>query len=385
MRKLSLRDRFKSRFGVGLKVASTVVFFEIILIVAYTILTQLFVDGGDLLSRLLRIEHQNAVLVILIASLVLAGYLTFLVIVRIFSPVADLIRGTEEIINGNLDLELKTDTGDELEVLAERFNAMTKALKEERDSLENKVKERTKALEDAQTKELEKQKEIMHLKDEFLFVAAHELRTPVTSIRWSLESIMDMKRIPKEAKEFMRDAMNSGKNLELLVGELLNMARLDAKGIAFKQEKVDVKEVVHTVVKEMSSLGEERKIKIIEEAPEEEILSMADSRRLREVLVNLVGNALKYNKDEGKIWVRVRMSQGFVEIEVEDNGPGIRKEDQKHIFEKFWRSKDVEGVEGSGLGLFITKRLVDGMNGTIDFSSEVGKGAKFTVSLQPVE
>lgn len=372
-----------SRFGVGMKVALLLVFFEIILLITYGILTQFFVDGSEIVARVLNVENQVAVVFMLSASLVLSGYLTFLVIVRIFSPVEDLIRGTEEIINGNLDLKLETKTGDELEVLADRFNKMAAALREERDSLENKVRERTRALEEAQKKELEKQEQILELKDEFLFVASHELKTPVTAIRWSLEAASEAKRLPKEAKEFIEDAMHASRNLTELVNDLLNMARLDAHTISFKQEKVDANVLVSSVVRGLSSIAKEEEIELADDVDAaDELQVMADERRLREVLENLIGNALKYNVSGKHVWVRAKKTGDEIELSVDDDGPGIRDEDKKHIFEKFWRAPEHKEKEGSGLGLFITRRLVEGMGGTISFESETGKGTSFKVRLK---
>lgn len=375
--------RTMSRFGVGMKVALLLVFFEIILLITYGILTQFFVDGSEIVARVLNVENQVAVVFMLSASLVLSGYLTFLVIVRIFSPVEDLIRGTEEIINGNLDLKLETKTGDELEVLADRFNKMAAALREERDSLENKVRERTRALEEAQKKELEKQEQILELKDEFLFVASHELKTPVTAIRWSLEAASEAKRLPKEAKEFIEDAMHASRNLTELVNDLLNMARLDAHTISFKQEKVDANVLVSSVVRGLSSIAKEEEIELADDVDAaDELQVMADERRLREVLENLIGNALKYNVSGKHVWVRAKKTGDEIELSVDDDGPGIRDEDKKHIFEKFWRAPEHKEKEGSGLGLFITRRLVEGMGGTISFESETGKGTSFKVRLK---
>lgn len=374
----SRRRRF--RINVGLKVAAMVIFFEVLMIVAYTIVTNLILDEQTLV-RVLNLSEQNLVAVVLIASLVLAGYLTYMVITRIFSPVSELARGTEEVMSGNLDLKLSVRTGDELEVLAERFNAMAAALKAERESLENKVRDRTKALEAAQRLELERQNDVLKLKDEFLFVAAHELRTPVTSIRWSLESVSDRK-MSEDIRQAFEDAMNASKNLSTLVEDLLNMARLDARRIPFKKEFVNLVEAARSALRELEPIASKRKVKLDIEQPEGLVpMALADERRVNEVLVNLVSNAVKYNRPGGHVTVRISREEPYMRYDVVDDGPGIPQEEQHHLFEKFWRAKTASGVEGSGLGLFITKRLVEGMNGVISFESAAGKGTTFTVRL----
>jgi len=368
------------RLNVGIKVAAMVIFFEVLMIVAYTIVTNLILDEQTLV-RVLNLSQQNLIAVILVSSLVLAGYLTYMVITRIFSPVSLLTKGTEQVMSGNLDFKLDVRTGDELEVLADRFNSMAAALRAERASLENKVHERTKALEAAQRQELERQSDILKLKDEFLFVAAHELRTPVTSIRWSLESVADRKMAPEIAQAFV-DAMNASKNLSTLVEDLLNMARLDARRIPFKKEFVNLVEAAQSALKELGPIAEKKKVKLALEAPEGLVpMALADDRRVNEVLVNLVSNAVKYNRPGGNVTVRISREEPYMRYDVVDDGPGIAPEEQHHLFEKFWRAKTSSGVEGSGLGLFITKRLVEGMNGIISFESEPGHGTTFTVRL----
>ena len=368
------------RLNVGLKVAGLVIFFEMLMLVAYTILTNLVLDEQSFL-RVINLSHQNLIAVVLISSLVLAGYLTYMVIIRIFSPVSSLIKGTEEIMRGNLDVRLPVRTGDELEVLANRFAAMAAALKAERESLENKVRERTRALEEAQRQELERQNEVLKLKDEFLFVAAHELRTPVTSIRWSLESVADRK-MNAEIHQAFDDAMNASKNLSTLVEDLLNMARLDAKRIPFKKEFVNTNEVAQNVLKELQPIADKRNIALKVEAPEGFLgMALADQKRVEQVLVNLVTNGVKYNKVGGSVTVKISREDPYLRYDIVDDGPGIPPEEQKHLFEKFWRAKSSTGVEGSGLGLFITKRLVEGMNGLISFESIPNTRTDFTVKL----
>ena len=368
------------RLNVGLKVAAMVIFFEFLMITAYTIVTNLILDEQTL-TRALNMSQQNLVAVVLIASLVLAGYLTYMVITRIFSPVSLLTQGTEQIMQGNLDLKLEVKTGDELELLAERFNAMAAALKAERSTLENKVHERTKALEAAQRQEIERQNDVLRLKDEFLFVAAHELRTPVTSIRWSLESVADRK-MSDDIRQAFDDAMAGSKNLGTLVEDLLNMARLDARRIPFKKEFVNLAESAQNVIRELEPIAAKKKVKLSFETPDVPVpIALADERRVNEVLVNLVSNAVKYNRSGGNVSISVSREEPYLRYDVTDDGPGIPSEEQHHLFEKFWRAKTSSGVEGSGLGLFITKRLVEGMNGIISFESEPGVRTTFSVRL----
>lgn len=368
------------RINVGLKVAAMVVLFEAMMVIAYTIVTDIVLDE-QAVERALGIGNQELLAVVLIAALVLAGYLTYMVITRIFSPVSELTRGTEQVIRGNLDLQLDVRTGDELQLLAERFNAMAAALKAERATLENKVHERTRALEEAQRAQAQRQADVLKLKDEFLFVAAHELRTPVTSIRWSLESVAD-RAMPDDVRAAFDDAAAAGATLAALVEDLLNMARLDAGRIPFKKEYVNLAESAQDVLKELEPIARKKGVRLELKAPEGFIgMALADGRRVAEVLTNLVGNAVKYNRRGGRVALKVSKDGAFMRYDVEDDGPGIPPEEQKHLFEKFWRAKGAGAVEGSGLGLFITRRLVEGMSGTISFESEPERRTVFTVRL----
>lgn len=377
---MTMRERLHLKLNVGLKVAGMVVVFELLMLIAYSIVTNLILDDQAFL-RVINLRNEELVAIVLISALVLAGYLTFMVITRIFDPVQMLIKGTEEIMHGNLDVHLPIKTGDELEVLAKRFEAMAAALKTERASQEKKVHERTRALEDAQRKELERQNEVLKLKDEFLFVAAHELRTPVTSIRWSLESVADRK-MDADVHLAFDDALNASKNLATLVEDLLNMARLDSKRIPFKKEFVNTVEIAQRIIKEMESIAGKKKIALKLDAAEGLLgMALADARRVEQVLVNLVSNAIKYNKIGGNVTIKVSREEPFIRYDVVDDGPGIPPEEQRHLFEKFWRSKNATGVEGTGLGLFITKRLVEGMNGQIGFESRPDVRTDFMVKL----
>jgi signal transduction histidine kinase len=327
------------------------------------------------------LQNQNAVTILLSTGAVLAGWLTYMVINRFFKPVLMLTESTDEVMRGNLDLHLEVKTGDELEVLADRFAVMAAALKEQRLTLEKKVLERTRALEESQREETERQKEVLKLKDEFLFVAAHELRTPLSSIRWSLESVADREMDP-DLRQAFEDALKGSKNLATLVEDLLNMARLDSKRIPFKKEFVNTAEIAHTIIKQMSPIADKKKIRLTFEAPEGiPIMALADAKRVQQVLINLISNSIKYNKVGGHVSLTVSRDGDYVAYDVIDDGPGIPPEEQHHLFEKFWRSKHESEVEGSGLGLFITKRLVDGMNGKISCESVPNVRTDFKVSL----
>ena len=133
---------------------------------------------------------------------------------------------------------------------------------------------------------------------------------------------------------------------------------------------------------ELKPLADEKKITITYEEPKNDVNVMADATRFKEIIANLISNAVKYNKDGG--WIKIYHEdgeQGFFITHIEDGGIGMSAEDQKRMFEKFFRAEDVKAMVGTGLGMFITKELVEKMGGRIWFRSEAGKGTRFSFTL----
>ncbi len=251
------------------------------------------------------------------------------------------------------------------------------------EELEKKVEERTKELKEAQQGELAKAKDIARLKDEFVFLATHELRTPVTAIRGFLSLVSESKKnFPKDIRNDL-DAIESASNvLNQLINDLLEVARSESGTMKVETKQVDVVSIIKDVLEQLSALADRRKIKLKMDKAED-VRVIADENKLKEVLTNLVGNAIKYNKDGGEINISILKASPDVIIEIRDTGYGIPKENQDKIFQKFFRavSKETQEIIGTGLGLFITRMLVEKMGGKIMFTSEEGKGTTFAFSL----
>jgi signal transduction histidine kinase len=224
------------------------------------------------------------------------------------------------------------------------------------------------------------------LRDEFVFIAAHELRTPVTAIRGYLSMILEKTfgEVPEKIRENLLIVNQSNDRLVQLVQDLLEVARSEAGKMKVEIVNIPMTENVTTVVNELRSLSEKKGIKVAYEKPEPDVVVKADSYKLKEVLTNLIGNAIKYTAGAGDIIVKHEIKGKELITHITDHGIGLTKEEVEKLFGKFYRAQNTEtkDIEGTGLGLFICKEIVERMNGRIWVTSEKGKGSTFSFSLQ---
>lgn len=227
-----------------------------------------------------------------------------------------------------------------------------------------------------------KLKEIDKAKDEFIRMASHELQAPIANIRGYLEDLkerMKTRLLPEEKEDFERIDL-SAKNLVNLVSDILTVSRLEGQRLDFSTEKLSVNKEIEEAVLEFSPRVKEKKLKLSISLPEEEVFIKANKWRFREIITNLVSNAVKYTL-EGEIKVEVKVDKKTKRcyISVIDSGIGISAEAQQRLFQKFFREKKKETAEipGTGLGLWITKEIVEKIGGKIFVESIEGKGSKF--------
>lgn len=229
-------------------------------------------------------------------------------------------------------------------------------------------------------------KEVDQMKDEFISIASHELRTPLTSIKGYTSMIMEGtfgKIENPKMNESLGKIANSTTRLENLVEDLLNVSRLEQGRLLMEIRDIQIEPIIEEIVSQLSITAEQKKLALIFEKPSEKIpLISADSERIKQVLVNLIGNGIKYT-ETGNVTVSMEIKKDKLKIKVSDTGLGISPEAQKSLFQKFYRVKTdkTEGIQGTGLGLWITKQIVELMNGKIYLESIEGKGSQFTVEL----
>ena len=227
-------------------------------------------------------------------------------------------------------------------------------------------------------------KQVDQLKDQFLANTSHELRTPLSGIIGLSESLKDgaAGTLPTKAIENLDMIANSGKRLSHLVNDILDFSKLKNKDLVLATRPVDMHAVVDVVIKLSQPIVRNKDIKLINAVPHDVSLVEADENRVQQILHNLVGNAIKFTK-KGKVEIKTDLKEKMLSIAVSDTGIGINKEKFGSIFESF---KQADGsIEreygGTGLGLSVTKQLVDLHGGTIEVDSEVGKGSTFTFTL----
>lgn len=226
-------------------------------------------------------------------------------------------------------------------------------------------------------------------KSEFLAKMSHELRTPLNSIMGFSQLIMMNSENPE--KELNIDNVNriykSGKYLLDLIDEILDLARIESGKVRISMEPVEISSLIDEVIVFSQPIANEYHVGLINDVPEaEEFYCQADRSRLKQVLLNLVSNAIKYNIEGGTVTLSISKQGEKVRASVSDTGPGLSEEHQISIFQAFNRLQaDKTGVTGTGIGLTITKELTNLMNGTISVESVVGKGSTFFVELNTVE
>lgn len=223
------------------------------------------------------------------------------------------------------------------------------------------------------------------MKTEFLSVASHQLRTPLGSMKWNLESLLagDAGVLKKDIKVILKDVYDSNKRMLTLVNDLLNVSRIDQGRIKDDPKETDIKELIDASIREIGPLAKQKDVEISTQIASKLPHITLDPTRFYEVIKNLLSNGVKYNKPGGMVTINVEHSGDFVSIKVTDTGMGIPRNDQPKIFSKFFRAKNavVSETEGTGLGLFVVKSYVEGWGGTVECKSTEGKGTEFTLRI----
>ncbi len=276
------------------------------------------------------------------------------------------------------------------------------------EELETKVNDRTKELSDAllelshtneglqqemeQRKKvesqirgmLEREKELGELKSRFVSMASHEFRTPLGGILSSASLISKYTTTedqPKREKHVLT-IKKMVKNLTNILNDFLSLDKLEQGKVSSAPVQFDLNKLISELSEDMLETSD-KNLKI--NWPEQtEISIIQDKEMIRNVLINLISNAIKYSPQDSTVNIRSRVIGSSVEIEIEDQGMGIPEADQKHLFERFFRAKNVTNLQGTGLGLNIVKRYLDIMGGSISFKSVENKGTTFIVVL-PLE
>lgn len=224
-------------------------------------------------------------------------------------------------------------------------------------------------------------KQVDRLKNEFVHTVSHDLRSPLTAILGYVDLLERVGPVNDQQREFIQRVQASVESITSLVNDLLELGRIEA-GLDSQKEMVPMEGIIRYTLDTLEGLINDKRLSLNLKLPPESPSMRGNPLRLRQMLDNLLGNAIKYTPENGEIIVEVEQQGDQVILRVTDNGPGIPPADQPHVFEKFYRASNVpKGVGGSGLGLAIVKSIVDNHHGRIWVESLPGQGTTFTVVM----
>lgn len=288
------------------------------------------------------------------ASLVLAAVIISVISRRISRPIEHMQKAAAVLAQGRFTEDLTPVGRDEIARLTETFNYMKNRLKQ-----------------------------IEEMRKDLIANVSHELRTPLTSIRGFLQGILDGVIEPEGQEKYLKRAYEETGRLNRLVNDLLQLARLQAGSVKLHRESVPVEELIAEIMEENRWLAGQKNISLHAEVPGGGFTVFADRDKLKQIMLNLLSNALKYSPEGGKVWISAWPEERKAVFQVRDNGPGIPEDERQYIFQKFYRVEKSRSqqVPGTGLGLSIAKELAELHGGTITVRSAPGRGTEVILTL----
>ena len=257
--------------------------------------------------------------------------------------------------------------------------------------LEKQVRNRTMILEEAvreleQTKKdlrkaLAKEKELNELKSRFVSMASHEFRTPLTTMLSSLSLVTKYSEQGNRESQLKHvgKIKSSIHNLTEILNDFLSVSRLEEGKFENRPEEIYLEKFIRDILTEMQTMATKGQELVLDYSGKSTF--SVDPKLTKNILFNLVSNAIKFSMGDGKIFIKAKVSEDVLEISVKDAGIGISREDQEHMFERFFRGHNATNIQGTGLGLNIVAKYIELMKGTISFESKENKGTTFTVTI----
>ena len=299
-------------------------------------------------------KKQNIIYIVVVEFIALGIYLVYVISQeKKIKEINDYING---INNKNYTLKIEENNNSELSRLRNELYKTTVLLKE---TAELSVKE--------------KEKLSTAIAD-----ISHQLKTPLTSIRIMLDNIQDDPDMEKEVREdFLMEISKQIDWISSLVISLLKIAKFDAGTIKMENEEIHVQKLIDSVIGNLAILIELKEIEIITKIDEKAVF-VADYKWQQEALTNILKNAIEHSNQKSKIYIETENTSVFLKIIIRDEGQGISKIDQKHIFERFYKAKN-SSENSIGIGLALAKTIIEKNNGYVNVDSEVGKGTNFEI------
>ncbi|WAA12979.1 sensor histidine kinase [Fervidibacillus halotolerans] len=305
----------------------------------------------DVEKQFIRSSNLAVIISGLLAAITAVGISIF-ISKKMVKPLNQLMKGIEKIIQGERNVRLHIDSRDEFSELGEAFNKM-----------------------------LEKLNKNEQIRKNLVLDVAHELRTPLAILQGKLESIQE--GAIKADEKTILELSDEVYRLNRLVNDLQQLSLAEAGELPLHKRATDINELIKRICGNFQGLAEEKGISIEFKEPSVSIVAVLDPDRMTEVLVNLIGNALKWTPPSGKVTITAEKEKGMAKIAVSDTGPGIKKEHLEFIFDRFFKADKSRKREdaGTGLGLSIAKGFVEAHGGTIQAESEEGKGTTLTIMI----
>jgi two-component system, NtrC family, sensor kinase len=325
---------------------------------------------------------------LLLAAFLAVGVgLSVLLARRLVRPVKQIRTAAARIGAGAYDERIELRRRDELGGLAEELNGMAASLQASVQSLERKVEERTRELQQALTELARKSRQLevaSEHKSEFLANMSHELRTPLNAIIGFSQVLRQQMfgQVNEKQAEYLDDILSSGNDLLSLINDVLDLSKVEAGQVQLEVAPFSLREALERGVVMVRERATKDDVEVVLATDPEVDVIEGDERRIRQVIFNLLSNAVKFTPAGGAVGVSAEQVNGGVRVSVTDTGPGIATEDHKRIFEEFQQTDaGVEQGEGTGLGLALSKRLVELHGGRVWVDSELGKGSTFVFTL----
>ena len=353
------------------------------------------------------VTKSRAILISVAIATVALAVAALWTIVRyvIVKPLAHLRDVTEKVSLGEMTVRAEINSGDDFEELAKSFNRMLRYVLDTQIALQDVNTDLDKKIDEQAQLALELH-EINQVKSEFLANMSHELRTPLNSIIGFSELLENGKGLGDKQIRFATNIRRSGNVLLELINDILDLAKLEAGKMEVRRSEFSIFQIVENLCEMVRHLAEAKNIQLTHSIPSEWPLISQDKVKVRQVLTNLISNAIKFTPEGGRISIRgtqleaddidqlasesgtLSASPSMLQIEVEDTGVGIAPSDQSIVFQKFRQGASALGddsltreVSGTGLGLSIVKELCVLLGGWVELKSEVGQGSIFTVVL----
>jgi len=235
------------------------------------------------------------------------------------------------------------------------------------------------------TRSFERLAEANRMKSEFISIVSHQLRSPLSNLRWAIELLISgrVNGVSEKQLEYFKILKENSARMRELVSDLLIVSRIETAKLPLKKKEISLEDLVRKIIEELEVLAKASNVKVEFGVKENLSKVFVDPSRIRLVIENLLDNAIRYIKEKGQVEIKLEKIDKYCRFEIKDTGVGIPKEDQKYIFQKFFRSENVMRyqTQGSGLGLYIAKSVVEKSGGKIGFKSQEGIGSTFWFTL----